>query len=242
MSNAVFGKTITRSFTADDGSQYLTLPTQTPTIYVFDYAPSYDQAIAGTNAIETISTWTQNPNSAELTYTVAAIDDPDPEGALLEREYWECILYKLTTGEQVQHKIRMFTIHRADVLESIPGLTAEDIGDVWPNYTSYISSIQLAAFMPLAEAEMRRQLGLEKWARLSKLSDIKICVAYKSIEMMAASQVVKGNADKFLWMIEYFSAKYSSAIAQIDLPIDTNGDGKPDAYAQTNQAVIFSAR
>lgn len=241
MSRAVFGKEIRRSFIADDGSQYLTLPTQNPIIYVFDYAPSYEQAIAGTNAIETITSWEQTA-SAELTYTISPISDPDPAGALIEREYWECILYKLTTGAQTQHKLRMFTLNRADVISSIPNVSSEDIAAVWPAFSNYITPAQLSAFLPVAEAEMRSELGLAKWGRLSHLGDSKIALAYKTIEMMAASQVVKGNSDKFLWMVEYFGAKYSSLKGRLELPIDVDGDGKPDENVQTNSSVVFSSR
>lgn len=244
MSNAIYGKTISRSFIADDGSQYLRLPTQTPTIYLFPYGtiPSRAQAAAGTGAIQTISAWTQSGASEELTYSYAPVIDPDTAGNMASREYWEAVNYVLDIGGQVQTKLRMLIISRAEVIESIPGLSAEDIIGIWPSVVSYTTSAQLANFLPLAEAEMRQEIGLAKWSRLSKLVDAKICLAYKAIEMMAASQVVKGNADKFVWMVEYFGEKYTKAISKIDFPLDADGDGQPEEILQASQPVVIIAR
>lgn len=243
MSNAVYGKAITRSFIADDGAAYITLPTQNPAIYLFPYGtiPSRAEALAGTGALQTVTTWTQT-NTEELTYTYSAVSDPDTSSNMLEREYWEAINYVLTTSGQVQTKLRMLIISRAEVLESVPGLTPDDVKNAWPGVTNYITDAQLASFVSLAEAEMRRGIGITKWGRLSRLIDARICLGYKAIEMAAASQVVKGNADKFVWMVEYFGNKYNEAISKIDLPIDTDGDGRPEEILPVNQAVVFSLR
>lgn len=240
MSNAVFGKAILRSFIADDRSNYLTLPSQAPTIYVFDYQPSDTQARAGTNAIATISTWTQT--GTNNTYTIPAIDDPEPSGAVIEKEYWEAILYRLETGEQQQLKLRMFYIVRADALESVPATTKQDIKDVWNGVTSYISDAQLDAYLPLAETEMRMQVGLSKWSTLSKLSEAKIVLAYKTIELMAAFQVAKGNQDKFVWLHEYAKEKYNSLFSKLHFPEDADRDGFPEQVAQESQMVVILNR
>jgi hypothetical protein len=242
--DGVYGKAITRYLTADDGREYLTLPTQTPSIYLFPYGtvPNRTDAAAGTGALQTVSSWTQDPNSKQLTYTYTAVSDPYPTEQVAIRDYWEAVNYVLTASGQVQTKIRQLTIGRAEALPSIPNVTADDVSQVWPNVTSYITSNQLADFIPLAESEMRRTIGSDKWPRLSKLQDAKIVLAYKAIEMMAASQVVKGNADKFIWMVDYFGGKYNSAISQLNFPIDNDGDGATDAIVTTNEAVIISGR
>lgn len=231
MAQAIFGKDITRSFTADDGQAAVLLPTQAPTIYIFSTYPTLDGAQNGTGAVATISTWQQSLATGECTYTIPAIADPYPESAFVERDYFEAINYILQTSGQTQTKIRGFSIRRADALESIPGTTPADIKAAWPHVNAYITDAQLEKAIGLAEIQVRHDLAAKgyTWGRIFNLADTRIGIAFKAIEMAAAGEMSRNGAqEKFAWMVNYFAGKYADYMGTIKLPMDKDGDGVAD--------------
>lgn len=237
MTNPVFGKSITRQFAADDGQSYLTIPVQSPTIYLFSEAPAFSAAQAGTGAIQKISTWTQEPQKFSAEYQFAAVEDPSPEGTVISRGYWEAINYLAETEGETQTRIRYFEISKPDIPDELPGTSIDDIKSVFPSINSFVTDTQILKFVGLAESQARIDLesrGAEyKWGRFKKLSKLKLCVAYKTIELIAVSEVVKGAEDKWVWLVDHFKESYIQTIKKLTLPYDVNGD----TIADTNETI-----
>lgn len=244
MTAAVFGKAFTRKFIPHDGENYLVLPTQTPHIYIYDSQPDYAAASAGTGAVQTISTWSQYTTEPEVTYSVSAIEDPDPSSTISEREYWEAINYILETSGEIQTKIRMFTISRAGALDDSPNATREDIKALVPQITSYIQSdAELDSYLAIAEDLLKIHYEGKgyKWSQLSNLQSLKYAVAFKAIILHSTAQLTKPNGDKFAARIQTFKELLGEITANVMLDVDTNNDGKPDEQveAQPQAAVIM---
>jgi len=241
MSKPVFGKSITRSFIVDDGEGALSLPSQSPTIYLFTTQPTRIDAIAGTGATQTITAWTANNSSYD--YQFAAVTDPDPASSNAEIEYWEAIKYVLQTAGSVQTKIRSFTIARAEVAISKPGTSLQDIKDVWSGVSNYIGDSQLGTFLEEAETLMRLKFGKKAWVRLGDLEDAKFALAYKAIILMAETQIAKGfQGDKFEKLAIIFQNRYKEILASTSFPQDTDGDGKEDSIITKSARVIDVSR
>jgi hypothetical protein len=244
MTQCVFGKSTTRQFVADDGQDYLDLPSQVPSIFLFSSFPSADAAINGSGAFSTINYWIHDRTKADRVYTIPAILDPEPTGAIRSRDYYEAINFILESGGQIQTKVRSFEVHRADGTDSRPSTTKEDILDVWPGITAYINDYDLSRGLIVAETELR--MDLEKkgliWGRIYQLDRCKYALGYKVIANAAAGQVAKGNSDKFTWIVDYFTKKYNDAMAGLELPHDRDADGKAEEVVTPGQAYSVITR
>lgn len=240
----VFGKTIKRRFYPQINGEPIQLPSQTPTIYIFDSEPTREAAIAGTGAIDTVATWAQATVSPfECTYDIAAIDDPDPDSNTENAVYWEAIKFIGQTSEQTQTVVRAFILERIEGNEAEPGTTAGDILAVYPAIEAYLTPEQLGAHLRLAQDELKidlEALGL-KWGRLRDLNKLKLALAWKSIQLSAESQI-KNADDKFDKRADLYREKYERALKNISLPYDSDGDGKAEVTSAPQSSSFLVTR
>lgn len=226
----LFGLDIKRAFYPLRGTEPLLLPSQTPSIYVFADAPTRDEAQNGTGAVQTVSTW--NEDTVEpypRRYTIAAIDDPDPDSQIDEKWYWEAINFVNQDSEQTQTVIRAFRVIRAAGVGSIPGTSVEDLKRIYPAIESYLGNEELAAMLSTAETELKQDLedrGLV-WSKLFDLDKLRLALAFKAIALANLSQLVESN-DKFAVRSEIFERKYTGMLTKVNLPMDSGTDGAPD--------------
>lgn len=240
----VFGKSIQRRFYAQQANEPLQLPSQNPTIYIFDSQPTRDAAILGTGAIETITSWTQaTVTPFECTYTIAAIDDPDPDSETQSAVYWEALKFIAATSEQTQTVIRAFVVERIEGTEAEPGTTAADLLAVYPALSAYLSPEQIGKHIALAQDELKMDLEIQglKWGRIRELNKYKLILAWKAIQLSSESQIREPN-DKFDSRSQLYRDKYDRAIKNLSLPYDTNGDGKPEAVGPTRTPYFLVTR
>ena len=232
-----FGRDIERKLYPEENGRNIALPTQDPTIYLFSAQPSLADALVGTGAIQTITTWNQRAlRPFECTYTISAIDDPTPTSATPTTTYWEALIFKLTTGEQDQCIIRAFDLGRTFGAPEQPSVSTADLYDIYPAITAYATEAQLTKHIATAEKELRKDLknnGFE-WSRIGNLADLHLALAYKAISMVAFSQIVELN-DKFDIRHKKFESDYQSQLNTIILRVDVDGDG---IYETTEAASI----
>jgi hypothetical protein len=240
----VFGQAIRRVFIADDGHKYVILPQQTPAIYLFAFQPSQAQARSGSGAVSSVVTWTQPTDNPSRAYTLPAVADPTPNDPVVSRDYWEAVNFILETSGQVQTKLRSITLTRAGGIEAAPGTTKQDIKDLWPSVSSYISDAELDKYLAIAEMQTRIDLECKgrQWAQLSELPRLKYAIAFKAIVAMAVGQVARGNADKFQWLVDYFTTEYANTLTAICLPFDADNDGMPDVCEQQKTSTVYTER
>lgn len=240
----IFGKDISRQFNPTQNNEHISLPTQTPTIYIFASNPSRTVARAGTGAAATISSWTElSTFPYTRTYTITAIADPDPTGITDYKDYWEAINYVAKTAGDTLTTIRHFRLERAAGTDSKPGTTVNDLKNIYPAITSYLTDDQLTQFIGIARDEMQLELeaqGLE-WSKLSDLYKTKLALAYKTIALAALSQI-KEQGDRHHIRYEEFTKRGVSALKTLDLPYDADGDGQAEAARPLRQEHVYLIR
>lgn len=239
-----FGHSFTRQAFFLEGDEYINLPSQAPAIYLFDSMPNRDDALAGTGAFSTISYWTENTSTPfNRNYTIPPIADPSPSSSVRIRNYWEAINFIATTSGQTQTLIRSFDLERAQALPESPLSTAQELKDIYPAITNYLTDAQLLMFGQIAEDEM--QIDFEAagydWGQLHSLKKARLCLAYKTIALASLSQF-KEPDDRFHERYKIFSEKYSTMLKNIKLPVDTDDDGAADAEAEGDTGAIYVRR
>lgn len=229
-----WGVDLTRKFYPHVNDRPFQIPTQTPAIYVFLTMPTRDAAAAGTGAVQTITSWTQDAiEPFACSYTIAAIDDPEPTGGSYARTYYEAINYRLQTSEQVQTIIRSFDIERARAAAALPGASKEDCKRLYPALVKYVSDTELDDFIGAAQEEVRLSLYAKgfQWPAILQLEQLALPVAYKAISLASFSQM-KEPGDRFDKRYEEFKAKCAELMNGIQLPVDKDGDGLPEEVAK----------
>lgn len=240
----VFGKDISREFNPEEGGQPLQIPSQTPEIYVYDSEPTRTDALAGTGSIASITSWSQLAHTPfTCTYTIPAIADTNSEGSVEGLWFYESIKFVTQDGEGEQLVIRAFFVELPRGNDSYPTVDVLEIKDNYPNIASYLEDEQISEFVQSAITELRGDLeakGVE-WNRVSELHKTKLAVAYKTIALCSFSQM-KEPGDKFDRRYEEFGKKYQQELSKYKLPVDLNGDGKPDSIVTPQTSYIIIGR
>ena len=231
-----FGRDFTYQFfpLADDDA-VLSLPTQSPTIYLFAHTskPGYTEARNGTNAFATINTWTANQHSG-FDISIPAIDDPAPTSSLLSYTYYIALNFVLTSSEQTQCVIRSLEMERVVGHHKRIAVTDVDLRSHWPALADYCSSTELNAYIELVRSAIREELRAEgyDWCMIYRPDRLYHACVYKCLDLACLSQL-QSQGDKFDKLHDQFSGFYKQTIAGLKIEIDSNKDGIVDGTPQT---------
>jgi len=208
----VFGKDIAYTFYALDGDgEPQALPTAPEAIYLYkvNYKPSREQAAAGTNngglIGDPITTWSDSGQGK--TFTIGAIDDPDPTGADRKHTYWLAINFKFAAAEQTQTVLRALPMQRAYGAHEAISTTLADLEGLFPQVDEYWNDTQQDTAIGLASDIIRAEFdaaGFE-WVSIWRPDKLNIAVAYRALAVLAAGELAAGNAERWqalhdLWM------------------------------------------
>lgn len=213
-----------------DEKEALDIPDpQTPTIYIFsdsDGTPSRSVAIAGTGADQTISSWTKR--GAGFEFTISALTDPDVNSTQDKRTYWLAINFLLKAGGQVQTIIRALEMERVAGHHKSIGVTAVDIGEMWPGVTSYLSEAQITALIALSTEELRALLKNRsfEWAQVYRPDRFRLAVIFKTLMHVMLNQR-RDVGDNFDRNYEEYKVIFNSTIGSIKVEYDTDNNGQP---------------
>ncbi|TXH14216.1 MAG: hypothetical protein E6R03_09680 [Hyphomicrobiaceae bacterium] len=240
-----FGKAFTRWYfpLVDNQSPTGVLTSQTPSIYIFSTQPDRTTAAAGTGAVQTVSSWTWNTSVNGWSYTVAAIDDPEPTGATSLRTYWEAVNYRLESGEQIQTDVRAFFVQRATGHSHSVGVTDAVLKEYYPQLDACSNPTQREQLIALAVEDVKARLknkGFE-WAMIHRIDRLNIAIAYKTLYMIMLIQIQQGN-DKYAIKYAEFKAIFDSTIESLVLEYDSNGDGLPDTNVKAASGPVRIVR
>lgn len=244
MTSYVFGKDITRKFYPLEDNEPIDLPSQVPSIYLFSSMPTLDHARSGTGALSAaINYWEETPTTPfTRTYTIPAIEDPNPTSLVPNLGYWEAVNYIVKTSGQIQTKLRQFDIEKAKATETVPGTLVQDLKDIYPNIGSYVlDDTVLSTFIKVAEDQIKiefRQLGVD-WGDIVSLKEFKYALAFLTIQYFSESQIIAGD-DKFAIRAEIYSKRYEATIAKIKLKYDPDGDGFADKEIEVSGILVGS--
>lgn len=240
-----FGKDFTRYFypLVDDAAPVTILSSQTPAIYFFDTQPSRTAASAGTGAVQTVAAWTWNAGSSGWSYTVTAINDPDPTSTLTVRTYWEAINFRLQSAGQIQTVVRAFDLQRVSGHAVSVGVNDEMLREYFPQLDSCSTEVQRAAYVTLAVEDVKSRLKSKgyDWAKVTRPDRLTIAIAYKVLYMIMLVQLQQGN-DKYAVKYAEFKKIYESMIEGLTLEYDANEDGLPDTEVKASSDFIRLVR
>jgi hypothetical protein len=215
------------------------LTSQTPAIYIFATQPGRDAAQNGTGALQTIGTWTWSTSALGWSYTVAAIDDPQPTSTDNPKVYWEAVNFLLETGEQVQTDVRSLVLERVVGHSHGVGVTDAILKEYFPQIDTCSTSTQREQYIALAIEDVKGKLknkGFE-WARIHRIDRLNIAIAYKVLYMIMLVQLQQGN-DKYAIKYNEFKGIYDTTIDSLVLEYDSNQDGLPDAQVKSSSGPV----
>lgn len=239
-----FGKDISRKLYPEENGKPINLPVQDPTIYLFSAQPTLAAAAAGTGAVQTCLSWTQQTvDPWALTYSFTSISDPSPTSSTPSLTYWEALLYKLKTGAQVQTLLRTIELERVSGAPEQPEASTQDLVDIYPAITSYASEQELKEHLSTAIQEMRTDLeakGVE-WSHVGNLSKLRLALAYKTISMVALSQI-REREDKHELRFNLFENKYQAQMQTVKLKIDEDKDGSYEVEKEASRVYYVNER
>jgi len=244
MTDHIFGKAISRGFTSYVENTEIIVSITAPTIYLFDSEPTLEEARAGTDALQTLSSWTRATSAPFLnTYSFTAVEDPSPTSATDSYTYWEAINYYPEAAGQKQTVVRSFTISRAKAGEDSIGLTIADVKEVYPQITSYLTDGQLTAILDAATDQMKIDLeavGL-KWANIKSQSKLALTLAYLCIAMSAESQITT-EGDRFAARADRYHEKYSGNLKKIELSYASDNSSTADSKQKAGASFMVANR
>lgn len=234
-----FGQSISREFYALADDDYINLPSQAPTLYLFSTLPSMVAARAGTGASSSLSYWTHSDAEPfKRTYTWPAVDDPAPTSSVSNRGYWEAINYVINNSGQKITEIRPLTIQRAETHDSTVTTDADLVRSLWsPINTYYPKDAQLETFIDLAIDHFKLDLLKRNlvWGKVQNLKEIRIPIAYKTLVLAMRGQV--GRREGIADLVAEWEAEYQAYSATIKLPYDQDNDGNTVEVEASSQAI-----
>lgn len=209
----------------------------TPAIYLFTDKPSRADALAGTSAVQTISSWTNTSDGKGKQFTITAIDDPDTDASLKNYSYWLAINFVLQSGEQTQTVMRMLPVKRVSAHHSTAMPTVEDLEAIHPNISEYFLNNTIEAALENALSLIKLKLKVAGWdyAMIWNPDELRLCVAYKAMAELSLSQMAGGGT----WIDKHreYKSTYESMLKEIEFLVDIDKDGEPDKKQQMTNTV-----
>lgn len=199
-----------------------------PTIYVFTDKPDRTQAQAGTNAIATISSWSNTPDGRGKQFTIPAIDDPYPTASKDAYQYYVAVNFTLQTGEQTQTVIRLLPIRRVVAHHSTSKPEIQDLEALHPEIRSFFTDSQIESTIQTAEYMTKGSLKVNGYDYLSiwNPDELKTLNTYRALALLCLSQIESGGA----WQEKYneYKAIAENMLNSVSVLIDIDKEGTPE--------------
>jgi hypothetical protein len=240
-----YGKSFTRWYypLVDGQKPDGLLTSQTPAIYIFESQPGSTAAQSGSGALQTIATWAWDTSVSGWSYTVAAINDPQPGSFNAPKVYWEAVNFRLESGAQIQTDIRTLVLERVVGQSNGVGVTDAVLKEYFPQLDTCSTTTQREQYIALAVEDVKGRLlskGFE-WARIHRIDRLNIAIAYKVLYMIMLIQLQQGN-DKYAIKYNEFKGIYDSTIESLVLEYDSNQDGLPDTQVKASSGPVRIVR
>jgi hypothetical protein len=201
-------------------------------VYKYDYKPTRAQALAGTNnggLIETISSWSDSDTDNGKTFTVAAIDDPDPTSETRSYTYWIAVNFKYTNTEQIQTIVRALPMQRIDAWHKTVNTTTADLENLWPQIDSYRTSEQQRAAIDLAKALCEQDLEAEgyEWALIWRPDKLDLAVAHRAVAQLYLGLATGAGREQWLGLAESYKETYKAMLQALKVEYDSERSDEP---------------
>lgn len=232
-----FGVDFTYTFVPEVDGDPVTLPSQTPAVYIFDSMPSRDNVLNGTGSpVQTITTWDETDGFKRL-ISVDGISDPNPTSSSTTENYWIGIKFKLDTDEDYQAVIfdlllERVTAHQDEVLTSVSRLR-----DIFADIEEYADREALIGFIDKAKEHVEGNLTAKgyNWAQIKRLKPLSLLVDYRALMLFANTQ----RGDLFRELRAEWKEEAQNLLANLRLEYDSDNDGSPEAPQPIGSDIIL---
>lgn len=224
-----FGKDIIYTFYPLVDNKEISLPTQSPTIYVFteENKPTLDAAQNGTNKLfNAITQWTERGTGRD--FIIPAIPDPSPDSTKDRYTYYLGINFILQAAGSTQTIIRALDMERVQAHHKTITITYSDVISYFPQVESYISIQHITRFIQIAKEELKTELHNKsyEWAQIYRPDRLTLACIFKVMMYAMASQR-KSPGDPFDLNFDLYKETYQNFMQGLKLEYDTDRDGEP---------------
>lgn len=227
----VFGQSFTYQYYPQDTEGFIVPSADAPTIYLYDRKPTRADAATGAGSpLQTISSWSTTTDGDGREFTVAVIDDPEPNGGVDRYTYYLAINYTLETGEQSQLDIRALPLMRVDSHSTIVGVSQADLQEVYEDIDTIASSARQDSAISLAEALIRQEFenASYEWLNIWEPQDLKRLVAFKALEIIMIEQV-RDTGDDWNLRLEEYRLMREELQSQLKFAYSLSRENEPEA-------------
>jgi len=212
-----------------DDNLVTTIPAHTATLYVYDAKPSRSDIATGAGSIAgpISATWTANATSCS--FTIPAIDDPDPTAQEPSVIYWVSVKFQLTASEQYQYLVRYLDMDRVAAHDKTVDIAYTDLLVLSPSLSSYAGVSELTAQITAATAMVKARLrnrGYE-WAELSRADRLNDVVRFLALANTYQSKMQRPG-DQFDKLYEDYKKASEELFSALKLEYDEQEEGKDE--------------
>lgn len=229
-----WGKDINYTFYPLVDDEPVSLLSQTPAIYVFaESKPTYAQAAAGTNNIQSITTWTETATYSR-TFTIDGIDDPSPTGEPIERIYWLAINFRIDASEQIQTVLKALPFNRVHGHGNKITVDHQDIKNIFHTVLDYVDGPSLTRIIEDSETFIKTVLQSRgyRWAFFSRIDRLEMLVRYRTVMTVLLNEIQNGN-DKFYIKYNEVKSTYEQIYTGLKLEYETDVHGQPNEVKES---------
>lgn len=216
-------------FPVDLDGNPVTASADAPTIYLFgpDFYPSQDTARSGTNALQTISSWSASGNGYQ--FTVGAIDDSNPSDPVGTRDYHFGINFTTEASEQVQTRRLHIRVSRPLGYDEELNVVQADLEAYFPTIDNWIATSAQDTFISEATSWVKSRLEDKNYNYylVTNPTKLKFLVIQRALNRIALAQVATGNQG-FQVLLEETKDEVESEFKSMILDLDTDQDGEKD--------------
>lgn len=231
MSNIyVYGRAFTFTYyPVDLDGNPISASADNPAIYLFaaDTYPSIDNCRDGTDAIQTITSWSTSGNGYQI--SIDAISDPNPNEEPGTRDFHLGINFTTEASEQVQTRRIHFRVSRPLGFDEELNVTQADLEAYFNTVDSWISTTNQDNF--ISEATKWAKSKLEdkgyNYYKVRNPSKLRFLVIQRALNRLSLSQVSQGN-NGFETLYEETKNEVESELSTMKLAIDADGSGDAD--------------
>ena len=235
-----FGKDIDYTLYAyESGDKLPVIPAQSYSVHVYKNKPERSDAFIGTGSESTISA--THTASNFLSFTIPAIDDPDPDSQVRSHVYFLAIVFKLQTDEQSQLILKALPLERVHGKDRTIGLTFDKIVEAYPDVLSYLDQANIEAFIRLAQTELLTSLKIKgfHWAEINRPDQLFYALLFKTLWYVHSSQILR-DGDRFSVSAELAAKNYDSTIRALQLEIGE--DDKAETKVESAGGTVWLSR
>lgn len=227
----------------DDSTPGTVYTTASLAVYLFEDQPARSQAAAGTDALATITSSSWDQGRKAFSFTIPAVDDPEPTSAAGTETYWLGVNLQLQAGEQVQTVLLALELERVRGQGETVDVTPEDLRKVFRHIDTVASTPTQAEFIGTAIDRVKSTLRKKKiqWHQVTNPKELRDAVIYRALYMLLLGEIQSGN-DRFAIKFNEFKGEYETIMDGLPLTIDSDGDGKADAEVEAAPSVLWVIR